>query len=65
MLSRLSDFYTNFSDAVISAEYTEETEKLIGIFQDLTGNTVTGEVDKSTWNLLSLLYLLLTEEKRI
>ena len=65
MLSRLSEFYTNFSGAVISAEYTEETEKLIGIFQALTGNTVTGEVDKSTWNLLSLLYLLLTEEKRI
>lgn len=63
MLKRLSDFYTNFSSAVLSPEYTEETEKLIGIFQSLAGIPVTGETDKATWNLLSFLYLLLTEEE--
>ncbi len=63
MLLRLSDFYENFSGAVLSPDYTSETERLIGIFQSLTGNPVTGEADKSTWNLLSYLYLLLSEEK--
>ncbi len=62
MLTRLSDFYSNFSAGVLSPEYTEETEKLIGVFQALAGIPVTGETDKSTWNLLSFLYLLLTEE---
>lgn len=61
MLSRLSDFYGNFSGASLSADYTAETERLVGIFQTLTGTEATGEVDKLTWNLLSSLYLLLTE----
>ena len=63
MLSRLSDFYGNFSGAVLSSEYTEETEQLISLFQSLSGNSVTGVTDKSTWNLLSALYLLLSEDK--
>lgn len=62
MLLRLSDFYENLSGAVLSPDYTSETERLIGVFQSLTGIPVTGETDKSTWNLLSSLYLLLTEE---
>lgn len=62
MLSRLSDFYENLQGAVLSPDYTSETARLIGVFQSLTGNPVTGETDKSTWNLLSYLYLLLTEE---
>ncbi|MBQ3137674.1 MAG: peptidoglycan-binding protein [Clostridia bacterium] len=65
MLVRLSDFYRNFDGAALSLDYTEETERLIGIFQSLTGNTVTGETDKSTWNMLSYLYLLLTEDERV
>ncbi len=65
MLSRLYDFYENFSGAVLSPDYTEETERLIGIFQSLTGNPVTGETDKNTWNLLSYLYLLLTEDQTV
>ncbi len=65
MLLRLSDFYRNFDGASLSPDYTEETERLIGVFQSLTGNTVTGETDKSTWNLLSYLYLLLTEDERV
>ena len=63
MLLRLSDFYRNFDGAEMSDEYTEKTKELIKIFQKLTGNTVTGETDKATWNLLSYLYLLLTEDK--
>ncbi len=63
MLYRLSDFYENFSGAVISHDYTEETERLIGVFQSLTGISSTGETDKNTWNLLSALYLLLTEDR--
>ena len=62
MLTRLSEFYENFSGASPSSVYTDETERLTGIFQQLSGNTVTGEVDKNTWNLLSSLYLLMTEE---
>ena len=62
MLRRLSDFFSNFDRAALTPDYTEETERLIGIFQSVTGNTVTGETDKSTWNLLSYLYLLLTDE---
>ncbi len=65
MLIRLSEFYENFSGAVLSHDYTAETERLIGVFQSLTGNPVTGETDKSTWNLLSYLYLLLTEDKAV
>ena len=63
MLSRLSDFYGNFGGAVPSQDYTDETERLIGVFQELTEIPITGEVDKTTWNLLSSLYLLLTEDK--
>ncbi len=63
MLNRMSDFYDNFSGAVLSLDYTEETERLIGDFQSLAGITATGETDKNTWNLLSSLYLLLTEEE--
>lgn len=62
MLTRLSDFYENFDGAVLSSDYTEITERLVSIFQSITGNTETGEVDKNIWNLLSYLYLLLTEE---
>ncbi len=65
MLTRLSDFYDNFSGATLSADYTEETERLIGIFQSVTGNSVTGETDKIIWNLLSSLYLLLTENETV
>ncbi len=63
MLSRLSDFYDNFEDAVLSSDYTAETERLISIFQALTSTAVTGETDKNTWNLLSYLYLLLTDDE--
>lgn len=62
MLVRLSDFYDNFSGAVLSDSYTEETERLIRILQEVTQTEITGETDKNTWNLLSSLYLLLTEE---
>ncbi len=65
MLSRLSDFYENFEGVVLSPDYTAETERLIGLFQFLTGNAVTGETDKTTWNLLSYLYLLLSKEERV
>ena len=64
MLLRLSDFYGNFSGASLSSDYTEETERLISAFQSLSGLPVTGETDKQTWNLLSSLYLLLTERER-
>ena len=64
MLTRLSAFYRNLDGAVPSSEYTDETERLIGIFQSLSGNTVTGETDKNTWNLLSSLYLLVKEEDK-
>lgn len=63
MLSRLSDFYENFEGAVLSSDYTEKTERMISIFQALTGTAVTGETDKNTWNLLSSLYLLLTNDE--
>lgn len=62
MLTRLSEFYKNFSGAFLSPDYTKDTERLIGIFQSVTGNPVTGEADKNTWNLLSELYLLLKED---
>ncbi len=65
MLTRLSDFYENFGGAVLSPDYTEATERLIRIFQSLTGNTVTGEVDKNIWNLLSYLYLILIQEDTV
>ncbi len=61
MLYRLSSFYKNFSGISVSPDYTETTAELIGQFQRITGITVTGEVDKETWNLLSELYLLLRE----
>ena len=64
MLLRLSDFYGNFSSASLSSDYTEETENLISTFQSLAGLPVTGEADKETWNLLSTLYLLLTEKEK-
>lgn len=63
MLSRLSDLYKNFSGAVFSREYTDETERLVSVFQSLTDLPITGEVDKTTWNLLSSFYLLLTEDE--
>ncbi len=64
MLSRLGDFYENFAGALLSDEYTADTERLIGSFQSLTGTDITGETDKMTWNLLSYLYLLLADEER-
>lgn len=63
MLTRLSDYYDNFSGAYLSDEYTEDTERLIGIFQSASGISVTGETDKNTWNMLSSLYLILSEEE--
>lgn len=63
MLSRLAEFYSNFEGAVLSPDYTEKTERFIGIFQDITDIPQTGEVDKNTWNLLSYLYLLLTDNE--
>lgn len=63
MLLRLSDFYENFDGAELSFDYTEKTTELIGTFQNLTGLPETGETDKQTWNLLSYLYLLLSENK--
>lgn len=65
MLLRLSDFYENFGEAVLSPDYTSETERLIGVFQAASGISVTGETDKNTWNLLSSLYLLLSEENEV
>ncbi len=65
MLLRLSDFYENFGGAVLSQDYTDDTERLITVFQTLTGNAATGETDKNTWNLLSYLYLLLTEDRTV
>ncbi len=58
MLSRLSDLYSNFSLSNIGDEFTEETEREVEKWQKVIDHTITGEVDKLTWNRLAEHYLL-------
>ncbi|MBE6631480.1 MAG: peptidoglycan-binding protein [Ruminococcaceae bacterium] len=53
ILLTLSVYYDSFPSIVIDGKYDGNTRDAVLIFQEKNGLTVTGEVDKLTWNKLA------------
>ena len=56
MLNEISVIYNVLDPPQINGEYDEETEKIVRSFQERNLLSVTGEVDRVTWDYLSRIY---------
>ena len=56
MLNEIGIIYNVFDALEINGDYDEATENIIRDFQTRNGITPTGEVDKTTWELIARIY---------
>ena len=56
MLNEIGVVYNVFDAIEINGEYDEATENAIRSFQTINSLSLTGEVDRKTWNALSRIY---------
>lgn len=61
MLGKVAEKYEGFEMLTLDSTFDEDTQRQVKLWQEIISAEVTGEVDKNTWNTLSLFYLLREE----
>ena len=56
MLNEIGTVYDTLSPVEINGRYDAETENIVKSFQEISGLSPSGEVDRTTWSRLSRIY---------